>query len=170
METTKENRQESPAFDPILSRLPQRDPFLFVDKIVSCDGHAIETEKYLSGEENFWSGHFPGLPLMPGVLLCEALFQSGGLLLKLRSEDSASSPLDKNKIGVVTKIESTRFKQMVRPKDTLRMVVEIKEEMKNIFFFTGKTYIKESSKLAVICEFACVLVDQESILPSSKIN
>lgn len=131
----------------ICERIPQRPPFLFVDKIHAQDENAIETGLSLSGEEDFFKGHFPGNPIMPGVLLQEALFQSAALLMS----GSGSG------LGVVTKVERARFKGLIRPGDELLMNVTRVEVMANAHFFKGTT--KVNGKTLVSVEFTCALIE-----------
>ena len=69
------------SFEEISSLIPHRAPFLWVDKIISFAGDTIVTEKTIPADLDIFSGHYPGNPIMPGVLLCEAIFQSGALLI-----------------------------------------------------------------------------------------
>ena len=69
------------ADEKITSLIPHRPPFLWVDKIVSLTADAIETEKTIDEDLDVFAGHYPDNPILPGVLLCEAIFQSGALLL-----------------------------------------------------------------------------------------
>lgn len=134
----------------ITERIPQRPPFLFVDKIHSQVDKTIETGLTLTGREDFFQGHFPGNPIMPGVLLQEALFQSAALLM---SGQGAG-------LGVVTKVERARFKGLVRPGDELHMTVTETEVLSNAHFFKGTT--KVSGKTVVSVEFTCALLTTES--------
>lgn len=132
--------------DEILQAIPQRPPFLFVDKIVERNDNFIKTQKYLSGEEDFFKGHFPDNPIMPGVLLCEAVFQSGALLM-------ANDTNNQKKLAVVSRIQNTKFKKLVRPKDTLEIEVELKEQISTAYYMHGK--IKVDGSVALIIDFAC---------------
>lgn len=132
----------------ILDSIPQRPPFLFVDQIVEVGRNSIHTRKYLSGEEDFFKGHFPGDPIMPGVLLQEAAFQTGALLI--------SQMEDIQGLGVVTRVDNVKFKGMVRPNDTLDIKVELLESLSNAYHFLGKIYLKE--KLVARLNFSCGVI------------
>ncbi len=130
----------------ILSKIPQRPPFLFVDKIKSQDSKSIHTQKYLTGDEDFFKGHFPGNPIMPGVLLQEAAFQTGALLL---------SNGNRKGIGLVTRVEDVKFRDLVRPGDLLDIFVELTETLLPAYFFRAK--IKVNEKIVASLSFSCVL-------------
>ena len=133
----------------VLEGLPQRDPFLFVDEIVERKENSIKTRLTLTGEEDFFKGHFPGNPIMPGVLLQEALFQTGALLMGGSDQG----------LGVVTKVEKARFKSLVRPKQTLDMSVSELERLANATYFKGQ--IKVDSKVVLSLLFTCALIKQD---------
>ena len=121
---------------------PQRPPFLFVDKIIDIKENIIQTELTLSGDEDFFKGHFPGNPIMPGVLLQEALFQSGAALMSGKSGAT---------LGVVTRVQNAKFKNMVRPGDTLNMEVELLENISNASYMKGT--IRVGGKVVLALEF-----------------
>ena len=94
----------------VLKRLPQKPPFLFVDNEIEHSLTDIKTSYHVTGEEDFFKGHFPDNPIMPGVLLQEAAFQSGALLMSYLKPDS--------KLGVVSRVSDVKFKNFVKPNDT----------------------------------------------------
>lgn len=130
-------------FPDIKELIPQRPPFLFVDKITSLDEKKISTTLTLSGEEDFFKGHFPGNPIMPGVLLQEALFQTGAALMAHKPGTG---------LGVVTRVQNAKFKNMVRPGDTLEMEVELTDSISNASYMKGST--KVNGKVVLVIEFA----------------
>ncbi len=131
----------------ILDLIPQRPPFLFVDKIIDRLENKITTTLKLTGNEDFFKGHFPGNPIMPGVLLQEALFQSGAALMAGRAGGG---------LGVVTRVQNAKFKNMVRPGDELVMDVELTESISNAHYMKGTT--KVDGKTVLVIEFAVASV------------
>jgi len=117
----------------ILERLPHRYPFLLVDRVLDVvPGKSIVAVKNLSANEAFFQGHFPGHPVMPGVLVIEAMAQAGGLLAY---ETTAAD--EDIWILYLVGIEETRFKQTVRPGDQLVLRVELVKRRRNLWRFTA---------------------------------
>lgn len=136
----------------ILKRIPQKQPFLFINDIQDRTEDSIITTLDISGDEDFFKGHFPRNPIMPGVLLCEACFQTGALLMSYKFEDGLE-----NKTAVVSRINNTKFKSMVRPGDKLEIKVDLTEQIGNAAFMKG--IIKVGNEKALIIDFAVTLVD-----------
>ncbi len=99
--------------------LPHRYPFLLVDAFVSQDGDRFECLKNVSFNEPFFEGHFPGEPVMPGVLILEALAQAAAVGLAVREG------LGEGRIGYLAAVDGARFKRKVAPGDQLRLTGEI---------------------------------------------
>ena len=131
----------------ILAAIPHREPFLLVDEIVEWTEDRIVCAKTFSGQEDFFAGHYPGFPLVPGVLLCEAAMQAGAILLSRHLAGAA------DKVPVATRMNDVRFKRMVRPGEALRLEVELNERLADAFFLTAKVSV--DGKVAVRFEFAC---------------
>jgi len=137
----------------VVDLIPHREPFLWVDKIVSFDGDSIVTEKTIPVELDLFQGHYPGNPIMPGVLLCEAIFQSGALLMS-KQQDIDSTPVEG--IPVLTRINSAKFKRTILPGDTVQINVRITESLSSVYFFKGT--MKIGGKVAVQVDFACTVI------------
>lgn len=119
--------------DAILARLPHRFPFLMVDRVLDVvPGKSIVAVKNVSFNEAYFQGHFPGHPVVPGVLIIEALAQAGGVL----AYESATAE-ERMWILYLVGIEETRFKQTVRPGDQLTLRVELVKRRRNLWRFTG---------------------------------
>lgn len=115
--------------------LPHRYPFLLVDKVVEVEeGKRAVGIKNVTINEPFFQGHFPGNPIMPGVLIVEAMAQVGLIALKTMDEY-------KDKLGVFTGIDGVRFKKQVVPGDTLRIEVELVKIRRGIGVAEGVAYV-----------------------------
>jgi 3-hydroxyacyl-[acyl-carrier-protein] dehydratase len=140
--------------------IPQRPPFLFVDRVLEQGENEITAEKYLPPSEAFFQGHFPQYPLMPGVLLLEAMLQTGSLLIaggnqtETKAEDKIETT---NKFGVVTRIKNAKFKNMAYPGDTLTIKVKSEEKLGDTYYMSGEVSAR-GLKLAS-AQFACSLVE-----------
>ncbi|SDQ46231.1 3-hydroxyacyl-ACP dehydratase FabZ [Pseudoxanthomonas sp. CF125] len=112
--------------------LPHRYPFLLVDRVVEFEAHkSIVALKNVSINEPFFQGHFSGHPVMPGVLVIEALAQAGGVLTQLSRGTVAD-----NKLFYLVKIDNARFSRMVVPGDVLELHVQIKRIIRTMTFYT----------------------------------
>lgn len=138
-----------------LGAIPHRPPFLFVDEIVDVADDRIHTRKQVDGAADFFRGHYPGAPVMPGVLLCECCFQTGALLIAHR----LGAPSTAQSIPVITRIQDARFKRLVRPGDSLDVAVTLDEVLDNAYFMTGRVTVAE--KLALRVTFAATRVSAE---------
>ncbi len=136
-----------PISQEILEAIPHRPPFLLVDRIVERTENRLVGEKTFTGSEEFFAGHYPDYPLVPGVLLCEAAMQCGAILL------SRQFAADAGRVPVATRMNDVRFKRMVRPGETLLMEVELTERLADAFFLTAKVTVE--GKVAVRFQFAC---------------
>jgi 3-hydroxyacyl-[acyl-carrier-protein] dehydratase len=137
----------------IYDAIPHREPFLLVDEILQRSDSAIVCAKRFTGQEDFFAGHYPGRPLVPGVLLCEAAMQAGAILL------SGQLAGAQGKLPVATRINDVRFKRMVRPGETIHMEVELVERLADAFFLRAKVTV--DGKVAVRLEFACTAAPRE---------
>lgn len=140
----------------ILNNIPQREPFLFIENIVERSENSITTSKKLTGEEDFFRGHFPGRPVFPGVLMCEAIFQTGALLMALKGQSAGN-----NKTAVVSRIQNAKFKNMAKPGDLLMITVDFVETLANASFMKGK--ITSNGKTVMSIEFAATLVENGDV-------
>ena len=133
----------------IYDAIPHRPPFLLVDEIIEWTDTRIVGEKRFTGDEEFYRGHYPGFPLTPGVLLCEAALQCGAVFLSRHLDGG------EGKVPVVTRMNDVRFKNMVRPGDTIRIEIDLTERLADAFFLKAKVICQ--GKVAVRFEFACTL-------------
>jgi len=139
----------------IQSLIPHRGPMLLVDEIVSRADDAIVCRKTFRDDEFFFDGHFPGDPIVPGVIQCECCLQAGALLLGA-GPTAASGDADAAKaLPVATRLDGVKFKRMVRPGDTVEIHVAMKDRVSNAYYMTGKMLL--DGKPAVRLDFTCSL-------------
>jgi len=136
----------------VLRRIPHRYPFLLIDRAEDYRPHrSIVGVKCVTFNEPFFAGHFPDNPVMPGVLIVEAIAQSGAVLM--------SKSLDANVEGktiMFISLDNCRFRAPVRPGDVLRMPVEVLRARGDVFKFRGKAMVGD--KLAAEVDFAAMVV------------
>jgi len=145
--------------DFITSHIPHRPPFLWLDSIVSLSGDKIVAEKEIDTDLELFIGHYPDYPIMPGVLLCEAIFQAGALLIAENLNKGKVDPEMPAGVPVLTRILGAKFKREVRPGDRITLTAILTEKVGPAWFMKGS--VKVAGKVAVKVEFACALKERE---------
>lgn len=135
----------------IKQHLPHRPPFLWLDSVSELGENKIVAHKHLSPELDVFQGHYPNFPVMPGVLMCEACFQAGALLI------AQIEPVRERQVPVVTRVNNVKFRRMVRPGETIDIEVELTERLANAFFMTGKVSV--GAQTAARLEFAATATE-----------
>ncbi len=136
----------------ILKHLPHRYPFLLVDRVLELEhGKRIKALKNVSANEPYFVGHFPHRPVMPGVMILEALAQSAALL----SFDAVGKMPDEKSIYYFAGIDSARFKRPVEPGDQLILDVELERMKSNIFKFKARATV--AGELAAEAGLMCAV-------------
>ncbi|TDJ77165.1 MAG: beta-hydroxyacyl-ACP dehydratase [Planctomycetota bacterium] len=136
--------------------LPHRAPFLFVDRIVERGGGTITTEWDVAPELECFRGHYPGEPVLPGVLISEFCFQSGALLIYGTSEAERALP----GVPVLTRIQDARFKRIVRPGATLRAEVRLDDSLANARYLSAK--VTSAGETVLRIQFALAVTEAPS--------
>ncbi len=143
----------------ILAVLPHRPPFLLVDCVTACEpGSRATGRKCVTVNEPFFQGHFPGQPVMPGVLILEALAQVGGILLLNAEVDPAT------KLVYFTGIDNVRFRKTVTPGDVLRFEVELTAARRSMCKMMGRAFVDD--ELVCEAELMAAIVDSKNEEPS----
>lgn len=134
----------------IKTLIPHRYPFLLVDKVVELDieGKRIVAHKNVTANEPFFQGHFPSQPIMPGVLIIEALAQAGGVLTQLSMGRDAQS-----KLFYMVKVDNARFSKQVIPGDVLELHVQVKRVIRNMAVYYGEA--KVDGEIVACAEVLC---------------
>lgn len=132
----------------ILNYLPHRYPFLLIDRIIAIDlGKSITALKNVTMNEPFFTGHFPGKPVMPGVLILEAMAQAGGVL----AYKTTNTTPEEGALYYFAGIDNARFRRVVEPGDQLRLEVKVVRAKLDVWKLTGEAYVGE--ELACAAEF-----------------
>ena len=156
----------------VASVLPHRYPFLLVDRVVELSaGQRIVALKNVTINEPFFVGHFPARPLMPGVLICEAVVQAGGILARSSVDPSVEIAVSPQlsvpsppRLAMLTGLDRVRFRRQVVPGDQLLMEVEILRRRGTFWKMQGAARVE--GQVAAELEFTVVDVDPESEPPA----
>lgn len=136
----------------IMRLLPHRYPFLLIDRILSCEaGEEIVALKNVTINEPYFQGHFPNYPVMPGVLIIEAMAQASAML----AYETFDLTRDDNNVFFFVGIDGARFKKPVTAGDQLIIKVRIVRSIKGIWKFAGSVYVDE--KLVSEAELMCTM-------------
>jgi len=142
----------------IYRRIPHRPPFLFIDRILEIHENGARTSLTIRPDFPFFEGHYPGNPIMPGVLMCEAVFQTGAIFL---SEHLKSDSLtDDSATPVLSRIRDARFKRMVKPGDEIEISVTMGDKMGQFYTMTGE--VRKEGKTALTLSYALAMVRESS--------
>ena len=144
--------------DEVYRTIPHRPPFLFIDEIVEVREDGATCKRVIRMDEPQFEGHYPGNPIMPGVLLCEACFQTGAIYLARQIKKEGRSLKDVT--PVLSRISDAKFKQMVKPGDEVLIEVTMKETLGKFFFLKGK--VLKEGKPALTIEFALAMLEPEA--------
>lgn len=139
------------------SVIPHRNSMMLIDEATKTGENTSEGKKYITGKEWFLDGHFPGNPVVPGVILCEIMAQSSAVII---AEISSQS------IPFFTGIEKAKFKRQVVPGDTFETKCELTKSRGMFYFITGKGYV--NGKLAAQAEFSFALVPKDKVEGASQ--
>lgn len=137
--------------DEIQQQIPHRDPFLWLDEVVSIDETSIHARKHLPADLDVFRGHYPHFPVLPGVLQCEAAMQAGAVLISQLIEAGGDKVGDK--VPVATRMNNVKFRHLVRPGETLDIEVTLTERLQDAFFLAARCSV--DGKVTTRLEFAC---------------
>ena len=140
--------------------LPHRYPFLLVDRIVEMEPERVVGIKQVTANEPFFQGHFPDFPVMPGVLIVEAMAQTAGVLVLHEMPDR------QNKLVLLVAVENARFRRPVVPGDTLRMEMKILRKKASVAKMAGVATV--DGVVVAEVEVMCKLADKEEKAPEPK--
>tara|TARA_A100001388_G_scaffold277642_1_gene270157 strand:- start:1516 stop:1953 length:438 start_codon:yes stop_codon:yes gene_type:complete len=129
--------------------LPHREPFLFIDKVIDISMERIIAERFISPEESFFKGHFPNFPIMPGVIIVEAMAQTCGILGSYIMQQAASE----KSVYLLCGVEKVRFRKKVMPGDTLKFETNLVANKRKIWKFYSEAF--RGDELVCSAEILC---------------
>ncbi len=136
--------------DSVTELIPHRPPFLFVDEIVSETADSLVARRTFRADEDFYRGHYPSQPITPGVLLCEAVFQTGALLMARRAKAAGAG--EPGGVPLLARVSDVRFRNPVFPGETIEITTKIKEIVGGFTMMAGS--IKSGDKRVLSVDFA----------------
>lgn len=126
--------------------IPHREPFLWLDEVTEITEDSLTARKQVSPELDLFRGHYPDMPVLPGVIQCEACFQAAAVFM------SKKEPVGEGRVPVVTRQNNTKFRRLVQPGETMTIEVTLTEQLSNAFFFSGKVSV--DGQVSARLEFA----------------
>lgn len=148
---------------PVTDLIPHRPPFLFVDEIVSETADSLTARRTWRADEDFYQGHYPGAPITPGVLLCEAVFQTGALFMARQAQAAGARPGEG--VPLLAKISDVRFRRPVYPGDTVTIEVKRKDVLGGFTMMSGA--IKQGDNRVLTVDFAVAWKAPGAAAPSA---
>lgn len=136
----------------IQAAIPHRNRMLLVDEVLRVEDKQIVCQKTFRPDEYFFDGHYPGNPIVPGVILCECAAQSGAILISTILGDAKGTP-------VLTRMDDIRFKRIVKPAETIEITVTLDDVVSTAYYLTAQ--VRCDGKLAARLSFACTLAQAE---------
>jgi 3-hydroxyacyl-[acyl-carrier-protein] dehydratase len=146
----------SPEKKPIKSVIPHREPFLFIEDILDLTETSVLAKSVVRGDDPHFAGHYPGMPIMPGVLLCETVLQAGAYFIARKLDIDVNQARG---VPVVARMNNVKFKRTVKPGDVLEVYAELERSMMDAHFMKGS--IRRDGKVVMSLDFA-VMLAQES--------
>ena len=136
--------------DSVTDLIPHRPPFLFVDEIVAETADSLVARRTFRADEDFYRGHYPSQPITPGVLLCEAVFQTGALLMARRAKAAGAG--EQGGVPLLARVSEVRFRNPVFPGETIEITTKIRETVGGFTMMAGS--IKSGDKRVLSVDFA----------------
>ncbi len=131
--------------------IPHREPFLWLDEVVELSETLVRARKRVAEDLEIFRGHYPDFPVLPGVLLCEAVFQAGAVLI------ASGGDIPEGHVPVVTRQHETRFRRMVRPGEVLDIEARLDETLGGAWFLSGT--VRVDGQVALRLQFACTAAE-----------
>lgn len=133
--------------------IPNRPPYLWVDKVVSIDDQSIHTQKFIDPKLELFAGHYPEFPVFPAALQCECAFQASAILIAKIGVSTG------DKVPVVARANNLKFRRMVRPGDTLDVFVKLTNRVKDVFYLKG--HVLRDGEITTTLDFITTAADPE---------
>lgn len=140
---------------PVKEVIPHREPFLFLDEVLDLTETKIVGKRLVRGDEPQFLGHYPGQPVMPGVLLCEAVLQAGAYLMATK----IGYVVGQAGVPVVSRLNNVKFKRMVKPGDVLELTAQHERSMMGAHMMKGS--VKVDGKVACTLDFIIMLAEEQ---------